>query len=219
MTITGVTGSNSAGSSLANSRATMADNFDTFLQILTTQLRNQNPLDPLDTNQFTQQLVQFTSVEQQLKTNEYMEALLQANQNSNATDAVSFIGKTVTSNGRTSDLVNGKASWAVSLTEAAETASVTIRDANGNIVFTQDGSMPQGEGHYEWDGTLTDGGKASAGAYSISIEARNSAGAAVTVKTELTGLVSGVDLSASSPVLIIAGQRVAIDTVTSVRSQ
>ena len=90
------TSSASATSSLTSSRSTIADNFDNFLQILTTQLKNQNPLDPLDTNQFTQQLVQFTSVEQQLKTNEFMQALLAANQSNSATDAVSFIGKTVT---------------------------------------------------------------------------------------------------------------------------
>ena len=65
-----------SGSGLANSRKTIADNFDTFLQLLTTQLKNQNPLDPLDTNQFTAQLVQFSGVEQQLKTNEFLEALL-----------------------------------------------------------------------------------------------------------------------------------------------
>src|SRR6187431_2602810 len=62
-------------------RQTLAGNFDTFLRLLTTQLKNQNPLDPLDTNQFTQQLVQFTGVEQQLKTNQFLEAMMLANQN------------------------------------------------------------------------------------------------------------------------------------------
>src|SRR5882672_11737048 len=78
---------------------TIAGNFDTFLQLLTTQLKNQNPLDPLDTNQFTQQLVQFSSVEQQLKTNDYLSALVAGNTNSVQTAAVNFIGKTVTAGG------------------------------------------------------------------------------------------------------------------------
>src|SRR5215212_11938506 len=79
----------------AANNATLAKNFDTFLSILTTQLKNQNPLEPLDTNQFTQQLVQFSSVEQQLKTNEFLEALVQANANSINSNAVSYIGKTI----------------------------------------------------------------------------------------------------------------------------
>ncbi|HTO66152.1 MAG TPA: flagellar hook capping FlgD N-terminal domain-containing protein, partial [Bradyrhizobium sp.] len=69
-------GSNSSSSISSNSGATLAGNFQTFLTLLTTQLQNQNPLDPLDTNQFTQQLVQFASVEQQLKTNDELSSLV-----------------------------------------------------------------------------------------------------------------------------------------------
>ena len=83
-------------SALDHAAPGMADNFDTFLQILTTQLRNQNPLDPLDTNQFTQQLVQFSGVEQQLKTNQFLEAMMTSTQNANNSQAVSYIGKIVT---------------------------------------------------------------------------------------------------------------------------
>ena len=97
----------------------IADNFDTFLQLLTTQLKNQNPLDPLDTNAFTQQLVQFSSVEQQLKTNDFLSALVQANTNSVQTNAVNYIGKTVTAEGTRSELVDGKAVWNFSLEDAA----------------------------------------------------------------------------------------------------
>src|SRR6187402_248688 len=97
-------GSSSGGSALASSRQTIAQNFDTFLQLLTTQLKNQNPLDPLDTNQFTQQLVQFTGVEQQLKTNEFLEAMMLANQNSGKSNAVGYIGKTITASGVKSEL-------------------------------------------------------------------------------------------------------------------
>src|SRR6187402_3815488 len=103
MAVTGVSGSSNA-SQMASSRSTIADNFDTFLNILTTQLKNQNPLDPLDTNQFTQQLVQFTGVEQQLKTNEFLEAMMLANQNSGNSNAVGYIGKTITASGVKSEL-------------------------------------------------------------------------------------------------------------------
>src|SRR3954462_13662310 len=97
--------------SSATDKTTLAGNFNTFLTILTTQLKNQNPLDPMDTNQFTQQLVQFTGVEQQLKSNTYLEALMNASQRSTNTDAVSYIGKEVTASGTSATLKGGGASW------------------------------------------------------------------------------------------------------------
>src|SRR5207302_997015 len=85
----------SSGSSLTStSGATLAGNFQTFLTLLTTQLQNQNPLDPLDTNQFTQQLVQFASVEQQLKTNDQLTSLVSLQQTAQSTQALGFVGKT-----------------------------------------------------------------------------------------------------------------------------
>src|SRR5215207_4106736 len=90
-------------------RATMAQNFDAFLLLLTTQLKNQSPLDPVDTNQFTQQLVQFASVEQQLKSNDTLNALLTSVRASTASTAASFVGMTVTADGATTRLSGGTA--------------------------------------------------------------------------------------------------------------
>src|SRR5690349_24810600 len=93
------TGTNT--SSTASSNTTLAGNFQTFLTLLTTQLQNQNPLDPLDTNQFTQQLVQFASVEQQLKTNDELSSLVSLQQTTQAAQALGFVGKTAVVNGKT----------------------------------------------------------------------------------------------------------------------
>ena len=82
---TGSSSSSSSGTTGATTSTGLADNFQTFLTLLTTQLQNQNPLDPLDTNQFTQQLVQFAGVEQQLKMNDTLATLLTLNQASTAT--------------------------------------------------------------------------------------------------------------------------------------
>src|SRR5690554_996733 len=120
---------NTAGATsgkLATQRNTIADNFDTFLQLLITQLKNQNPLEPMDTNQFTQQLVQFTSVEQQLKTNEFLEAMLQSTQNSTNAYAVDYVGKTVSVSGTTTELHNGRAEWIYKIDNPAENTTVTI---------------------------------------------------------------------------------------------
>src|SRR5262245_21214904 len=91
--------------------AQIASNFQSFLQLLTTQLQNQNPLDPLDTNQFTQQLVQFAGVEQQINTNSTLAALLQIMDSSRLTGAVDYIGKTIVAEGSTTVLDEQSAVW------------------------------------------------------------------------------------------------------------
>src|SRR3954467_7148316 len=90
---------------------TIAGNFQTFLTLLTTQLKNQNPLDPLDTNQFTAQLVQFAQVEQQLKSNDQLSTLVSLQQTAQNTAALNFVGQTVGVAGSTAPLSNGLASW------------------------------------------------------------------------------------------------------------
>src|ERR1044071_3144327 len=95
----------------SSSGARIADNFQSFLQLLTTQLQNQNPLDPMDTNQFTQQLVQFAGVEQQISTNSTLSSLLQIMDTSRLTGAVDYIGKRVVAEGATTVLDEQSAVW------------------------------------------------------------------------------------------------------------
>ena len=216
MTVSGVS-STGSGTTTLSSNNTIAGNFNTFLTLLTTQLQNQNPLDPLDTNQFTQQLVEFSSVEQQLKANDYLSALVQATQNSANNAAVSYIGKTVTATGVNSDLKNGQATWSFNLPEAAK-VTVTIKDANGNQVYTETGSLGAGNGQFNWDGTETDGSTAPDGSYAISISAKNGQGQYVAASTETTGTVTGVDLTGSQPSLVVGSQTVKLSDITSVRS-
>src|SRR5436190_16968288 len=100
-----------AASSSGLDTSTIAGNFQTFLTLLTTQLKNQDPLSPLDTNQFTAQLVQFAQVEQQLKTNTDLDKLVMLNKTSQATAALGFVGSQVTADGSTTQLKNGLAAW------------------------------------------------------------------------------------------------------------
>lgn len=215
MTVSGV--SDTSSSALGTSRTTIADNFDTFLQILTTQLKHQNPLDPMDTNQFTQQLVQFTSVEQQLKTNEFLEALMLSNQAAVNTDAVSYIGKEVTAAGNKAELANGTAVWGFTAEATAADATVTIKDAQGNVVYTETGSLAKGEGKFIWDGRGSDNNIKPDGTYTISITAKNLSGNNVKVTTATTGIVSAVDFSGDVPVLTIGSSRIKLTDVTNVK--
>lgn len=216
MAVSGV--SNTSTSSLATSRSTIADNFDTFLSILTTQLKNQNPLDPMDTNAFTQQLVQFTGVEQQLKTNSFLETLMLAGQNTAKSDAVSYIGKEVTSSGKTGELSGSNAAfWAYSADANAASATITIKDAQGTTVYSQTGPLSAGPGTFRWDGMGTDGSLKPNGVYTIDIQGRDSSGQNVKISTASIGIVTAVDFTGDVPVLTVGSRKVTITDVTDVR--
>src|SRR6201991_2034623 len=131
------TSSSSSVAQAAGSTASqqLAGNFNTFLQLLTTQLQNQNPLDPLDTNQFTQQLVQFAGVEQQLKTNDSLSQLVTLQQTTQATQALGFVGKTALVDGTTATMTNSSATWHLNV-PTDSTVDITVSNASGQTVFT-----------------------------------------------------------------------------------
>jgi flagellar basal-body rod modification protein FlgD len=198
-----------------NDRAMIADNFSNFLTLLTTQLKNQSPLDPLDTNQFTQQLVQFASVEQQLKSNDTLSSLLSSVRASTASTAASFVGMQVTADGTTSRLTKGQAAWMVNPARNAQ-ASVTVTDSKGSVVAVLNTVLSPGNQSLNWDGTTSTGTKAPDGDYTISVSARDAAGQAVSVKTEIAGRVDSVDMSDTTPVLLVGSGRVPLDKVRSI---
>ncbi|TDQ67278.1 flagellar basal-body rod modification protein FlgD [Maritalea mobilis] len=209
-------GAGAGQSELANSRKTIAENFDTFLSILTTQLKNQNPLDPLDTNQFTSQMVEFTGVEQQLKTNEYLEALINANQQNFASQAVSYIGKEVTAFSNQASLENSEAKWTYGMTQDAEEANITIKNSAGAVVFTEKTKLESGEHDYTWDGIANDGSIAPDGKYSIHIEATNADGGKIDLYTMTAGMVETVDFAGSEPILVVNGTKVEMSAVAKI---
>lgn len=212
MDLTGLGALSGIGQAVSD-RKTIANNFDTFLQLLTTQLQNQNPLDPLDTNEFTNQLVQFSGVEQSIKTNENLEAILRLSVANTATAAVSYIGKTISASGTSAELSNGRATWTYTADRAAGNVTVTVRDSSDTIVFSQQGAIGAGTGTFVWDGVKDDGSRAPDGDYTISMAAFDDAGQVVPVKTSVGGIVDSIDLAGEEPVLIIGSQRINLSTV------
>src|SRR5262249_51391285 len=174
------TGASSVSSAIDNTE--IANNFDTFLQLLTTQLKNQNPLDPLDTNQFTQQLVQFASVEQQMNMNSQLSTLISLQQTSQSTAALGFVGRSVTVNGATSQLVDGQAQWTFTLPKAAK-VTVTLKNDKGQTVMTQTQEMQSGTQSFAWNGRNSDGVAQPNGPYTVSVTAADSNGQSVAVST------------------------------------
>ncbi len=194
----------------------IAGNFQEFLQLLTTQLQHQDPLSPMDTNQFTQQLVQFAGVEQQLKTNSDLDQIVTLNQTSQATAALSFVGSTVTADGSTTQLKNGVAVWNVTSPSAA-TASVSILDQNGNTVWTGKQTLNTGAQSFSWNGSTSNGTVAPDGLYTIQITAQDASAQNVTVSTQYTGTVTGVDLSGSQPLLQVGSSYLTVSQVRSIQ--
>lgn len=207
----------SSSSSTASASKSIANNFDQFLTLLTTQLKNQSPLDPLDTNQFTAQLVQFASVEQQIKSNDTLAQLLVATKASTATNALGFVGMEITADGTTTKLENGSATWNLNVPRAAPRSTITVRDTAGATVFSETKALDAGSQAYTWDGRTAGGTRAANGNYTISVTATDVTGKDVNVQTQIVGVVDSVDLSGSSPALKVGAATVAVDQVKSMR--
>jgi flagellar basal-body rod modification protein FlgD len=203
-------GSGSSGTS-DNGAAGIADNFQSFLTLLTTQLQHQNPLDPLDTNQFTAQLVQFAQVEQQLKTNDQLTSLLTLEKSAQSTEALAFVGQTVAVDGSTAHF-DGHATW--NLDAPTDTnAVITITDKSGQTAYSGNFSIGSGNASFVWDGKGNDGTTWPAGDYKMTVTAKDNSGNSVAVSTEVQGRVDSVDLTASPPLLSIGGQNYTTDKI------
>jgi flagellar basal-body rod modification protein FlgD len=192
-----------AANKAATSRQSMAANFDQFLLLLTTQLQNQNPLEPLDTNQFTQQLVQFASVEQQIQTNQTLSALLSLSDSGKVGNAVNFIGAKVVAEGAATLFDGTTAEWNITTTSPASRAIVEVRDVNGTLIATNEIALTGTENKYTWNGVTSGGSKAEQGVYSLTVKAFDQQGKAVNASTDIMGTVDGVDLSGDEPLLKI----------------
>ena len=189
----------------------LADNFQTFLTLLTTQLQNQNPLDPLDTNQFTQQLVQFAGVEQQLKSNDQLKALIAIEKSAQSTNALIYVGNTVAVDGA-SQQFNGSATWNLKA-EKSTTAAITITNSVGQTVYSGNFALTVQKASFIWDGKGNDGTQWPAGTYKMTATGKDSTGKDVAIATEIQGVVDSVDLTATPPLLSIGGQNYTTDQI------
>ncbi len=195
---------------------TLAGNFNTFLTLLTTQLQNQDPLNPMDSNQFTQQLVQFSQVEQQINTNDNLKTLISIGQGRSASDAVGYLGKTVTVSNGKGALQDGSANWNYVLGAASANTSLSVSDANGRVVYTGTGETGAGLHSFTWDGKDNAGNQLSDGAYKLSLNATGADGSSIQTAIATSGVVSEVDLTGSEPQLMLGPLAVKISEVTSV---
>ncbi len=210
-------GQSSVTSNLQQSTTGLADNFDTFLTLLTQQLQNQDPLSPVDSTQFVSQLVQFSSVEQQIAQNKNLETLVNSSAVSSSTAAVSFIGKQTVLSSNTAPLQNGAAKWSYAFDRAAAGTTITISDSAGKVVFSGTGETSAGLHEFSWDGLDNTGQQLPDGAYTIQVSATDDIGENINASTSITGIVTGVDFANGEPALLLGNIRASFADILSVR--
>ena len=205
-----------AAATTATDQTQLAGNFDTFLKLLTTQLQNQDPLSPMDSNQFTQQLVEFSQVEQQINTNTNLTTLINQGTSQSGAFAVNYLGKTVTVTNGNASLTNGVANWNYNLgTQAAQT-TLTVTDANGNAVYSGPGLTAAGSNTFAWDGRSTNGTQVPDGVYTLQVAATAADGSTVTSSVSSKGVVSEVDMTSGTPKLIVGSMSLAVSDIAGV---
>lgn len=188
--LTGMTVNNSASTTASTS---LSADLNTFLTLLTTQLKYQDPLDPMDTAEFTNQLVQYSSVEQAIQTNSKLETLLTVNMANLGAQAVSYIGKVAQVLGDVMPLEGGQAKATYTLDKNVVSCAVAVKDMDGNVVYSEAGNTTSGTHEFTWDGKDSDGNQLEDGAYQIVVTTNVSTGeTAATVITTIYGKVTGV---------------------------
>jgi flagellar basal-body rod modification protein FlgD len=207
----------SSTSSTAVGKARLADSFDTFLTLLTAQMKNQDPLSPMDANQFTAQIVQMTGVEQQLLSNDLLQKLVN-NTSGGLDSAVSLIGKQVRAVTSDAALANGKAEWVYKLDSAAADVKIEVLDSTGKVVHVAaTADQDAGEHTYSWNGKDMQGNPLPDGTYTLRLTPQDGAGQTITSTIYIDGVVSGVEQADGQSLLTINGSKTPWNTVTSVR--
>jgi flagellar basal-body rod modification protein FlgD len=194
----------------------LSGNFQTFLTLLTSQLKNQDPTSPMDSNQFTQQLVMYSQVEQQIDTNTNLKSLLAQGNSQAAAFATAYLGKTVSVTSGQASLAGGAANWSYTLGSPAAAATLTVTNASGQVVFTGAGETGAGTHAFAWSGKDNNGNTLPEGSYRLAVSAADAAGTAVTSNVASAGTVSQIDMTSGTPLLVIGNMEVGVADVAAV---
>jgi flagellar basal-body rod modification protein FlgD len=192
MAISPITGG--AGQSQAEkSGFSFGNNVENFLKLLVTQLNNQDPTDPLDTNAVTEQIASLAQVEQAISTNKNLEQLLTAMIATQYNNAVSYIGKGIEAPGNAGWMKNGEGLFTYYLADNADKAKITIKNQAGSVVYEGATHTKIGRNEFTWDGKSSSGQAMPAGIYTFEIEAQDANNVPVTAQAFTSGIVKSLD--------------------------
>ena len=190
-----------------------------FLNLLVSELQNQDPLNATSTTDFINQLTSYANFTEQQSINSSMTSLANSFSSLVTLNSVNYIGHTVEAKTNTAQLTNGSATFGYSLSSAAANVGITVSDSSGNIVYSGTGTGNAGSNTFTWNGQTTSGTQLSnGGQYTIAVTATDSAGSSVLNYTTMTGTVTGIDASGSSPSLLVNGVPVSASNIIGVTS-
>lgn len=206
----------SAVQSQANTQASssaLATDFSQFLTLLTVQLQNQDPLSPMETNEFTNQLVAFTGVEQQINTNQKLDDLVALNLGSSFSQAQNYVGKSISYVSSEFSYTGEPSAIRYSLPQNAAYSSIKVLNEAGAVVYETDGGKTAGAHEFTWYGETTAGGAAAPGTYEIVVDALDENDKAINATSVVTGRVNGVETQNGSIYLIVGDRAVSVANV------
>jgi flagellar basal-body rod modification protein FlgD len=216
-TATTTAASTTVDAKLLASKSRLASSEETFLALLTTQLKNQDPLSPLDSNAFTQQLVQMTGVEQQLLTNQLLQSMVSQSAGT-MTNAVNYIGKSISAAYDAVTLADGTASWNYNLPANTSEAVISIKNGLDQTIWTgSTDDLTSGSHTFTWNGKTTDGRQLNnGGTYTLSVAAKDAAAGDVAVPVTVTGKVTAIETVNGETQALIGRTRIPITKITGV---
>ncbi|MEH6630593.1 MAG: flagellar hook capping FlgD N-terminal domain-containing protein [Halopseudomonas aestusnigri] len=214
--VNGVTYKEGSATGSLTGGQTLNDTFDMFLKLLTTQLKNQDPLDPTDNNEFVNQLTQFTQTESALNTNTKLDSLIALQSNNQLSSALDYVGKDVRADSIILNLDENGSDVIYALTANASATEIKILDPNGKTVRTLQGSTSAGQHEIHWDGKDDNGNVLDNGLYAFSVVAKDKDEKIIQTAQGITGTVSGVQISNGSVILTMGELEIPLDSVQAV---
>lgn len=185
----------------------LAEDFTQFLTLLTTQLQNQDPLSPMDSTEFTNQLVQFSQVEQSINTNQKLDDLLSLQLGSISSVALGYVGMDISYvSGEMYHETGTESKVNFVLSETATLSKINIYNEKGEIVRTMDAPKTTGAHTVVWDGKDNNGNVVETGTYGIKIDALNKENKSIAVSPVVSGNVRGIE-SQNGVVYLLVGDR------------
>jgi flagellar basal-body rod modification protein FlgD len=206
----------SSTSSTDDAIAGLNDTYNNFLFLLTKQLQNQDPLNPMDTAQFTQQLVGFSQVEQQIASNKSLEKLIGLQSSTNAFGAVSFLGNEVAVDSDHLSLKGGKAKFQYQIDKTASKAMMTVIDSTGKVVLVQEANRGIGTYNVDWNGKDAFGNQLPDGEYRVAVAYADDQGKTYQAKITSYGIVDSTEIADGEVKLFVGSVGFPLDKILKV---
>ncbi len=198
------------------SRNKLAKDLNSFLTLLTSQLKNQDPLSPMDSTEFTNQLVQFAQVEQQINSNESLTSLIGLSQQNIVTNSVNYIGKTIEANSPNVPLQGGKMKAAYGVSSDAQSVAIVVRNSSGELVYSSVGEKSKGVHEFNWDGKSSSGQQLPDGTYQMQVTALSKDDKPIDTYTTAFGKVTGVTTKDGQTLVVMDKLGVPVDKILSI---